>query len=154
MKLDGSQQTFSYDNAIWSNKQTFQSKNLELDNKETKLASYWTLPFTEVRLGMKVDGTIRWITFSHLSTVSLQMDVTGERALVKDGFNAKSHPTHARTRLGFIANQENNCGNPGSFVGFGTRYKSHANSAGNCAGSTANDNGSLDIKVIGYIMAR
>ena len=83
MKLDGSQQTFSYDNAIWSNKQTFQSKNLELDNKETKLASYWTLPFTEVRLGMKVDGTIRWITFSHLSTVSLQMDVTGERALVK-----------------------------------------------------------------------
>ena len=65
MKIDGSQQTFSYDNAIWSNKQTFQSNNLYLDNKETKLASYWTLPFTEVRLGMKVDGTIRWITFSY-----------------------------------------------------------------------------------------
>ena len=65
MKLDGSQQTFSYDNAIWSNKQTFQSNNLDLDDKETKLASYWTLPFTEVRLGMKVDETFRWITFSY-----------------------------------------------------------------------------------------
>ena len=65
MKIDGNQQTFTYVSALWSNKETFQPNNLDLDEKETKLASYWTLPFTELRLGMKVSGTIRWITFSY-----------------------------------------------------------------------------------------
>ena len=65
MKIDGNQQNFKYDSELWSNKKTFQSNSLDLDDKETKLASYWTLPFTELRLGMKVDGTIRWISFSY-----------------------------------------------------------------------------------------
>ncbi|XP_062511037.1 uncharacterized protein LOC134186951 isoform X2 [Corticium candelabrum] len=66
MKIDGKQQTFDYDSDLWSNKNTFQLNNTDLDDKETKLASYWTLPFTELRLGMKkVNGTIRWITFSY-----------------------------------------------------------------------------------------
>ncbi len=36
-----------------------------MTKKEAKLASYWTLPFTELRLGMKVGGTTRWITFGY-----------------------------------------------------------------------------------------
>ena len=65
MKIDGNQQTFIYDSELWSNKETFQSNHVDLDDKETKLASYWTLPFTELRLGMKIGGTIKWITFSY-----------------------------------------------------------------------------------------
>ena len=65
MKIDGNQQNFDYESDLWSNKKTFQPDNLSLDDKETKLASYWTLPFTELRLGMKVDGKIRWITFNY-----------------------------------------------------------------------------------------
>ena len=65
MKIDGNQQTFSYESVLWSNNETFQSNNLDLDDKEAKLASYWTLPFTELRLGMKVGGTTRWITFGY-----------------------------------------------------------------------------------------
>ena len=65
MKIDGNQQTFTYRSKLWSNKETFQPTNLDLDDKEAKLASYWTLPFTELRLGMKVNGTIRWITLSY-----------------------------------------------------------------------------------------
>ena len=65
MKIDGNQQTFTYRSGLWSNKETFQPTNLDLDDKEAKLASYWTLPFTELRLGMKVDGTIRWITLGY-----------------------------------------------------------------------------------------
>ena len=68
MKVDGKLPTFYYDSKLWSNKETFQSNNLDLDDKETKLSSYWTLPFTELRLGMKVDGTIRWITFSYTAS--------------------------------------------------------------------------------------
>ena len=65
MKIDGNQQNFVYGSNLWSNKETFQPTNLDLDDKEAKLASYWTLSFTELRLGMKVHGTMRWITFSY-----------------------------------------------------------------------------------------
>ena len=68
MKIDGNRQTFKYNSDLWSNKKTFQPNNLDLDDKETKLASYWTLPFTELRLGMKVDGTTRWITFRYTAS--------------------------------------------------------------------------------------
>ena len=85
MKIDGSQQTFTYDSKLWSNKNTFQSNHLKLDEKETKLASYWTLPFTELRLGMKVDGAIRWITFRYRAS-SLY-------SLISDGH-------YRRTRVG------------------------------------------------------
>jgi hypothetical protein len=65
MKIYGNSQQFTYDSAFWSNKETFQASSLDLDNTEAKLASYWTLPFTELRLGMKVSGTTRWITISY-----------------------------------------------------------------------------------------
>ena len=79
--------------------------------------------------------------------------------LLQEGFNARSYHSYygsrvARTRLGFIANNENDCDTQDSFVGFGTRYAFVANSAGNHASASRNDNGILDIKVIGYIMAR
>ena len=78
MKIDGKKQTFTYASDLWSNKKTFQSNNLDLDNKETKLASYWTLPFTELRLGMKVDGTIRWITFSYSASSLYSLIADGQ----------------------------------------------------------------------------
>ena len=65
MKIDGNLNNFYYKSKLWSNKETFQPTNLDWDDKETKLAAYWTLPFTQLRLGMKVDGTIRWISFNY-----------------------------------------------------------------------------------------
>ncbi|XP_062508996.1 conglutinin-like [Corticium candelabrum] len=41
MKIDGNQQNFKYDSELWSNKKTFQSNSLDLDDKETKLASWY-----------------------------------------------------------------------------------------------------------------
>ena len=78
MKIDGNQQTFDYNSDLWSNKNTFQSNNLDLDDKETKLASYWTLPFTELRLGMKVEGTIRWITFKYRASSLYSLIADGQ----------------------------------------------------------------------------
>ncbi|XP_062499652.1 uncharacterized protein LOC134176972 isoform X2 [Corticium candelabrum] len=173
MKIDGQLQTFGYDSDLWLNKETFQPNNLDLDDKETKLASYWTLPFTELRLGMKVDGTTRWITFSYTASSLYNLIADGQyrstsigeskwRSLVprsslqrncnKEGFNARKSGN--RVRLGLIANQENDCDTPDSFVGFGTWAKAE-NSAGNYAdGNTRPDNGAANIKAIGYIMAR
>ena len=78
MKIDGQLQTFGYDSDLWLNKETFQPNNLDLDDKETKLASYWTLPFTELRLGMKVDGTTRWITFSYTASSLYNLIADGQ----------------------------------------------------------------------------
>ena len=78
LKIDGNQQSFTYNSLLWSNKKTFQPNNLDLDDKETKLASYWTLPFTELRLGMKVDGTTRWIIFSYTASSLYSLIADGQ----------------------------------------------------------------------------
>ena len=78
MKIDGNQQTFDYYSELWSNKKTYQPSNLDLDDKETKLASYWTLPFTELRLGMKVGGSTRWITFSYKASSLYSLIADGQ----------------------------------------------------------------------------
>ncbi|XP_062499935.1 uncharacterized protein LOC134177196 isoform X1 [Corticium candelabrum] len=168
MKIDGNRQTFKYNSDLWSNKKTFQPNNLDLDDKETKLASYWTLPFTELRLGMKVDGTTRWITFRYTASSLYSLIADGKyrstsigktkwRSLLsrsslqrncnKEGFNA------IRVRLGLTANQENDCQTPDSYIGFG--FKGRKYSAGNYAhGRYHADHGGVNIKAIGYIMAR
>ncbi|XP_062500511.1 uncharacterized protein LOC134177751 [Corticium candelabrum] len=181
MKIDGNKQTFDYHSDLWLNKKTFQPNNLDLDDKETKLASYWTLPFTELRLGMKVDGTTRWITFSYTASSLYSLIADGQyrstsigeskwRSLLptsslqnhcnKEGFNIISDhsyygPRTSRVRLGFVANEQNECESPDSFVGFGTSY-THGSaeiSAGNYACCTP-DNGFANTKAIGYVMAR
>ena len=83
MKIDGKKQNFHHGSELWSNKYTFQSHSLTLDDHEAKLASYWTLPFTELRLGMKVEGTIRWITFRY-SASSLY-------SLIADGYYRRTY---------------------------------------------------------------
>ena len=70
MKINGSKQTFSYDSALWSNKQTLHDDRLLMDDNEAKFASYWTVPFTELRVGMKVEGATRWVNI-HQSAASL-----------------------------------------------------------------------------------
>ena len=65
------------------------------------------------------------------------------------------YPDSARVRLGFISNEQNECVSPDSFVGFGTDYYTIPNSAGNYAcPSCTPDNGSLNTKAMGYILAR
>ncbi|XP_062499037.1 uncharacterized protein LOC134176382 [Corticium candelabrum] len=100
MKLDGNSSTFDYDSDLWSNKEIFQSNSLDLDDIEAKLASYWTLPFTELRLGMKYkyggesedgtfdtdsDTTIKWTTFKY-SASSLH-DVIADGKYKNTSFN-------------------------------------------------------------------
>ena len=68
MKINGTKQTFGYDSALWSNKQTLNEDGLLIDDDEAKFASYWTLPFTEIRVGMKVDETTKWIIIKQTAT--------------------------------------------------------------------------------------
>ena len=65
MKLDGRKQTFLYNSDLWTNKQTFNPSSYYLDDSETKLPSYWLLPFTELRLGMTHENETQWITANY-----------------------------------------------------------------------------------------
>ena len=70
MKIDGAKQTFTYESALCSNKQTFN------EDSAAKFESYWALPFTQLRLGMKVGTTTTWIviTLQATSLYSLTAD--------------------------------------------------------------------------------
>jgi hypothetical protein len=178
MKIDGRKNTFNYDSAYWSNKEEFQSNSLELDNTEAKLASYWTLPFTELRLGMKESGITRWIIIKYrgLSVFTLIADGQYRRTTVgkntwrallkgssvqnncnKEGFNVKgsssSQPRHSRVRLGVISNNQDHCNSPDSLIGFGAYDSETAISVGNF-GDDSSDNGRIQKPAMGYILAR
>ena len=73
----------------------------------------------------------------------------------KEGFNAvgtKSH--HSKARIGYIANEQNDCDSCDSRIGFGTGGSPHnSNTCGNAADYYP-DNGNRNIKAMGYILVQ
>ena len=63
MKVDGAKQTFHYDSSFWKNSFSYNEDSVYLDDNEAKLASFWTLPFNEVLVGLKTNGETNWVTF-------------------------------------------------------------------------------------------
>ena len=78
-----------------------------------------------------------------------------QRNCIKEGFNAVStNPRHSKARIGYIANQENNCGSCDSRIGFGTGgYHDDSNTCGNQA-THGPDNGNRHIRAMGYILVQ
>ena len=77
----------------------------------------------------------------------------------REGFNAQTYGTysnsHSKVRFGLIANQQNDCVSPDSFIGLGThRWGNVGNTAGNVADCCSPDNGEKNLKVMGYILVR
>ena len=73
----------------------------------------------------------------------------------KEGFNAvgKDYP-HSRARSGILDNNENECSNCDSRVGFGTGgHHDDSNTCGNEA-TYSPDNGHKHIKAMGYILVQ
>ena len=67
----------------------------------------------------------------------------------KEGFNAVGI-----ARIGYVANQENDCGSCDSRIGFGTGgYPDNSLTCGNAA-SHSPDNGDRYIKAMGYILVQ
>ena len=69
-----------------------------------------------------------------------------------EGFNVVSSvESYSKVRIGFLANNEDDCVRPDSRIGFGTGgYPDDSNTCGNVAKHRP-DNGDKNIKVIGYI---
>ena len=145
------------------------------DSLETKLPTYWDTSFTKICLGMKIGQQINFIVINKQanSLYSLIADgqyrstslgrntwktpIGSEASLQlhcnKEGFNAASNSdSNSKARIGFIGNQENDCNTCDSRIGFGTGGKpDYSNTCGNEARGSA-DNGTRQIKAMGYIL--
>ena len=182
MKIDGTQSTFLYDAALWSNATTYQATSPDLDKTEAKLASFSSVGFTALRVGMiDPNNNQRWIVVNDTET-SLQSAVTLATMKVIDSgaaaraawksllvnpavslqancnqvvFNRGVWPL--RVRLGLIANQEGDCNTPDSFVGFGGGYTDCLGTTGPASGNVGScsaDLGDRFTTSFGYIMVR
>ena len=164
------QATFDYDSHYWSDKNQYNipGGRTGFDSQETKLPTYWNTPFSKICLGMKISGQLRFIVINKQANslhsliadgtyraTSLGRDewkklIGAEGSLQlncnKEGFNAVGI-----ARIGYVANQENDCGTCDSRIGFGTRGGSNA--CGNVA-SHSPDNGDRNIKAMGYILVQ
>ena len=173
------QNTFHYDNAYWSNNETF---NLDggktgFDSQETKLPSYWNTSFSKICLGMKIGQQIKFIVINKQANSLYSLIADGQyrntslgrdtwKSLIgsaaslqlncdKEGFNAVcSKLDSSKARIGIISNNEDDCSNCDSRIGFGTGgYPDNSSSCGNEAKS-ASDNGDRRIKTMGYILVQ
>jgi hypothetical protein len=138
------QNTFTYDSALWKNKETYAIQNgLEgISEKESKLASYWNTPFTKICLGMSHNGERKWATIDYAadSLYNLIADgqfrattagkatweslITGtflQRNCNREGFNVKFNSNSAM-RIGIVANNEGHCNSCDSLLGFSTAF--------------------------------
>ena len=173
------QNTFHFESKLWSSKNEFNlpGGKTGLDSQETKLPTYWNTPFSKICLGMKAGNQIRFTVINvHANSLhSLIADgkyratslgrntwktLIGSQASLqhncnKEGFNAGCTVSrHSRARIGFVANNENDCSNCDSRIGFGTAgYPDDTITCGNVA-SSAPDNGNKYIKTMGYILVQ
>ncbi|CAB4034003.1 Hypothetical predicted protein [Paramuricea clavata] len=149
MKVDGNKNEFNYSSPYWTNEETYAAKNgLEgLNEKQTKLASYWNTPFNKICLGIKVNGATKWIalnyttnslhsviedgtfkgtTFGREAWKSLIDDSYLQENCNEEGFNIQGVYKYGKSqwnmkiRIGLVANNQENCGSCDSCIGFGT----------------------------------
>ena len=153
------------------------------DLQETKLPSYWNTSFSKICLGMRINNQSRFIVIKRTATslhsliadgkyrnTSLGRDtwksLIGSEASMqfncnREGFNAKSDKQYspgrdqAKARIGILGNNENDCGQCDSRIGFGTGgVHDDSNTCGNEAKITPLDNGYKHIKAMGYILVQ
>jgi hypothetical protein len=183
LKADGSKTTFLYDAALWTNTATFQPNFPDLDRNEAKLQSFMSVPFTDVLLGLEQPiGTMGPLVLKTqkltVTKASLAAMFTGNvytatnigraawKALIagsslqancnREGFN--NNPAgSARTRIGIVGNQENDCGSPDSYIGIGNAAApcgpAPERAVGNLAGCSP-DNGDKNLPAFGVVFVR
>jgi hypothetical protein len=155
-----------------------------LDHAETKLATFWSTPFTHLCVGMLVNNSVRFIQISYKANSLYDILADGKfratniprntwKSLYDDsslqincgrqGFNvAAEDKSHARVRIGIIGNNEESCISADSFVGFGAIdasqriYCCGRNMVNSCGNSAhhVTDNGDKEVQAMGYIFVR
>jgi cysteine-rich repeat protein len=184
LKADGRNTTFDDDSTYWTDSLLLNPEAPDLDQTEAKLRSFVTVPFSELRVGLVAPGgaasQIRWLTLPVSGTsllAALQNNTyvppttslgrAAWMALIdtptpqlqpncnREGLNVGSSPAVIEVRIGIMANNENQCDSPDSWIGIG-------GSGNNCTLDTTTTVGNSatclsserDTKLFGYVMAR
>ena len=172
-----SQSNFHYDSGYWSNKIEYNLRGGEtgFDTQETKLPTYWNTSFSKICLGMKIGQKINFIVINKQanSLYSLIADgqyratslgrntwktLIGSQASLqlncnREGFNAVSTKSRAaKSRIGIISNERNDCVSCNSRIGFGGGGSPNDSKTCGNGASHSPDNGDKQIDAIGYIM--
>ena len=175
------QETFAFNSSYWSDNNTYNLAGgmTGLDSEETKLPTYWNTPFTKICLGMKVgsdtrfillpkqarslysliaDGVYRATSLTRDTWKSLIAGSSLQLNCAKEGFNTKpddeANVDHAKSRIGILGNEQNDCNSPDSVIGFGNGDYHHSTTCGNGASEYNADNGSNDTAAMGYIFVQ
>lgn len=183
MKMDGSKDTFHYNQLIWSNKLDYNPSagTTGFDSEETMLPSYWETKFSRICLGMKngkennfiainvtasslysliADGQYRPTSLGRDKwKLLLRLNASLQYNCNREGFNTacpRSGYVHPRARIGILGNEQYHCRSCDSRIGFGTGgHPDFSNSCGNVAvGPWGADNGDKNIKTMGYILVQ
>ena len=170
-----SQNTFHYNSGYWSDYNEYNVVGGEtgFDTQETKLPSYWKTPFSKICLGMKNGHQINFIVINKQANSLYSLIADGQyratslgrntwKTLIgsqgslqsncdKEGFNTASVDNSlGKARIGILGNNENDCIQCDSRIGFGTGGRH--DDTNTCGNEDAEFN--VHIKAMGYILVQ
>ena len=145
------------------------------DDNETMLATYWSTPFQELCVGMKVANDLRFMSINYTASslyssmengtyyqataagrgkwMSLMSNLTLEPQCNLEGFNLQSQRgDEILVRLGIIGSNQEHCRSAYSVLGFGTNFWTWGSSCGNSMKVSKNEN--ITATSMGYIFVR
>ena len=180
LRMHGDHKTFAYGAELWTNKSTYRADHPGFDDGEAKLASYHTVAFTAMRLGMRDGKDYRWLVVP-FSATSLHAAIADgnyretkvgrgawkglikssslQKSCNREGFNAAGLDTFSRVRIGIIGNEQNSCTTPDSRLGFGGAGGSCGTDNNNTCGNAAKkacgaDDGDQNVRADGWVFVR
>ena len=177
LKVDGSAQTFTYDDPIWENTTLLAADAPGLDHTEAKLQTWNALAFTEMRLVFEYpigSGDLHSLVlplgaakladlFQQSQTTNVGRDawksLLGASASLQTECNLEGtniYDPNIRVRIGIISNNEADCLTPDSRIGVGgggPSCTSPSESAGDTACYTP-DNGDVELAAFAWVFVR
>ncbi len=172
LKADGSQNNFWYNSAYWTNATTLNPTAFDHDSTEFKSEGFGTMKFSEVQLEMDT-GIIkkkivlpasgnslqeifkRWYQSTSLWKSTWLSMVPGSSLQPNcnmEGINVTPSGGSRKARIGFSANQENDCNTNDSVIGIWLTDAAYT--TGNKCGSTLCSAWVVDTSSIGYLYVR
>lgn len=149
LKSDGNAMTFAYESPLWGSTTPYQPEFPDLDYTEAKLASYSSLAFDEILVGLEAPiadqdlPTLSWVKLPiagsslhaliqpgvHIPTnlgrdawIGLVSGGTLQPYCNLEGLNvwpSNTMPHYHRVRIGVVANEQADCSSPNSRIGIG-----------------------------------
>lgn len=181
-KIAATKSELGYDAAYWTTIATLHPELPRFDDREARLNSYWSLPFSQLRVGLKATKQTTWLVANLQGSSLFHVIVQGKFVQLSvpeanwlgllpgaqllagcrvQGFNA--HPgvgtafDYARARVGIVASASADCTTPGSRIGIGLGGTTCGQSAAIAAGGAAgclDTGGPLNLPATGYLFAR